>query len=176
VGEMMKIEERNNWEGREIAEDRLLNTDVISHIEYFHECKVFKIFRHFEVDGKEIDAILYAKTNKRNLIRKIGIELKEDNTLNAFYQALERSKYFNYFYIITNVAFPADSLRWLIVHHPNVLREMVLNKIGIISVYSYEKGFVRGNVVSILLPSKFNKNAVEIEYDKKLNEFLGDEK
>jgi len=170
---MMKIEERNNWEGREIMEDKLLNDDVISYIEYFHDCKVFKIFRHFEVEGKEIDAILYARTKKRNLIRKIGIELKENNVLNAVYQALERSKYFNYFYIITNVPFPAEEFRWLIIHYPDTLRKLVLNKVGIISVFSYEKGFAKGNVILNLLPAKFNKNAVEIEYDKKLDEFGG---
>jgi hypothetical protein len=170
----MKIEERNNWEGREIMEDKLLNDEVISYIEYFHDCKVFKIFRHFEVDGKEIDAILYAKTNKRNFIRKIGIELKEDNVLNAVYQALERSKYFNYFYIITNSTFPAEPFRWLIIHYPDVLRDMVLNKVGVISIFSYEKGFTKGNVIFNLLPAKFNKNAVEIEYDKKIKEFLGE--
>jgi hypothetical protein len=174
AGDKMKIEERNNWERREIMEDKLLNDDVISYIEYFHDCKVFKIFRHFEVDGKEIDAILYARTKKRNLIRKIGVELKENNVLNAVYQALERSKYFNYFYIITNVPFPAEEFRWLIIHYPDTLRKMVLNKVGIISVFSYEKGFTKGSVILNLLPAKFNKNAVEIEYDKKLKEFLGD--
>ena len=37
-----------------------------------------------------------------------------------------------------------------------------------------EKGFAKGNVILNLLPAKFNKNAVEIEYDKKIKEFLGE--
>jgi len=130
----------------------------------------------FIIEGKEIDAILYAKTNKRNLIRKIGIELKENNVLNAVYQALERSKYFNYFYIITNVPFPAEEFRWLIIHHPDTLIKMVLSKVGIISVFSYKIGFTKGNVILNLLPAKFNKDAVEIEYDKRIHEFLNTEK
>jgi len=42
-----------------------------------------------------------------------------------------------------------------------------LNKVGIISVFSYEKGFTKGSIILNLLPAKFNNNAVEIEYDKK---------
>jgi len=165
--------EKNNWEGRTIYEDSLLNKDTVSFIEKLHNCEVVKILKHFYVKDKEIDAILYCKTLNKGLIRKIGIELKEIDLEKAVVQAVERRDFFNYFYIITKAYFyVGEVFRKLVLNSPNLLREMVTKSVGIISVVEYDGK----NECFLILPSKFKRDAVEIETDRKIKEFIKGEK
>jgi hypothetical protein len=164
--------EKNNWEGKTIYEDKLLNKHTISFIENLHNCEVVKILRHFYVKDKEIDVILYCRTLNKGLIRKIGIELKEVDLEKAVVQAVERRDFFNYFYIITNAYFYiGEAFRKLVLSSPNLLKEMITKSVGMISVIEYENG---KNECFLILPSKFKRDAVEIETDRKIKEFIGE--
>jgi hypothetical protein len=169
-----EIIEKDNWDGRKIDEDRLLNKDVIDFIEDIHDCEVVKILRHFYVKDKEIDAILYCRTLNKGLMRKIGIELKEVDLEKAVVQAVERRDFFNYFYIITNAYFYiGEAFRKLVLNSPDLLKEMITKSVGMISVIEYENG---KKECFLILPSKFKRDTVEIETDRKIKEFIKGEK
>jgi len=142
------MEERNNWEGREVEEDKLLNKNVLNLIEELHG-KIEKIEKHFRVGGEEVDAIIYCGTKRR----RIGIELKEADIEKAISQAINRRNFFNYFYIVLHC-----SKSWLgyIIYYlfrKNELSHFFNYKIGLIIVNN-EEAF-------LVFPSHFIKVGVE---------------
>ena len=88
---------KDYWDGRKVIEDDLLNENVLSLIERLHG-KIERIDKHYKVDGMEVDAIILCKRVKERLI---GIELKEYDFFKVIQQAVQRRRYFNYFYVVT---------------------------------------------------------------------------
>jgi histidinol phosphatase-like enzyme len=98
----------DHWGGRRVIEDELLNQSVLALIEKLHG-KVERIVKHCKVDGMEVDAILFCRKVRE---RRIGVELKEYDYFRVIQQAVQRRRYFNYFYIITRGSeLIGDSLR-----------------------------------------------------------------
>jgi hypothetical protein len=128
------ILEKNNWEGREIREDGLLNSSVLQLIEKIHG-KIEKIERHFEVGGMEIDAILYCKKKR---VKTIGLELKEFDINKALAQAVERRKYFNYFYIVLESDRRLIGYDFRSLYLRGQLSSLLNNNIGLITVHDGE--------------------------------------
>ena len=133
-------------------EDGLLSNDTVELIRKYHGGKVERVVRHVKVCGKEVDGEIVLKM--RTVKRRIGVELKEWNLSQAISQAIERRKFFHYFYIITriNKTFFGDYVYQAIRGEP-FFKKMFENKIGWIG-YSDRIGFI------MLFPSKFMKIGV----------------
>jgi len=101
------VEIRNKWKNRIVEEDKLFNENVLKIIENLHG-KIFKVERHYKVANLETDIILLCKRIRG--YKSVGIELKVSDTLKAIEQAIARRKYFNYFYIVSDVYNPYSYL------------------------------------------------------------------
>lgn len=137
-------------------EDGLLNSGSIGVIEAYHGGKVSEVRRHVRVVGKEVDAELILKFKKT--VRRVGIELKEFDLLKALSQAIERRKFFHYFYIITyiNKIFFGDYVYQASLKS-EFFQELFENKIGWIG-YSKRIGFIMLYPSKLMRPpSTFNK-------------------
>jgi hypothetical protein len=128
------IVERNNWEGREIREDGLLNISTLELIEKIHG-KIEKVERHFKIGGMEVDTIIYCKKSR---VKRIGLELKEFDINKALEQAVERRKYFNYFYIVLKSDRRLLGYDFRSLYLNKKLDYLLNNGIGLITVHNGE--------------------------------------
>jgi hypothetical protein len=125
------IVEKNDWKDREIREDGLLNLSTLELIEKIHG-KIEKIERHFKVGSMEIDAIIYCRKSR---VKRIGLELKEFDINKALEQAIERRKYFNYFYIVLESDKRLIGYDFRSLYLRGKLSSLLNNNIGLITVH-----------------------------------------
>ena len=88
------------WPQKANKEDKLLRQDVIDLLKAHHGIKPIELKWHQRIEH-EIDAILIAETPS-GFIRTFGFELKVSDIQRAVEQAIERRKFFNYFYIVSS--------------------------------------------------------------------------
>ncbi len=131
-------------DNRVYLEDALLTWKVLRVIYICHDLKVDRVLRHVRVAGFEVDAVAEAYTFEKEIRRLIGFELKDSDLLKAFYQAKERRKYFDYFYIVVDLT--VRSIVEYLLHWGSK------NLDGI--------GFISAKEEVIVLPSKFKKREV----------------
>ncbi|MHA1868839.1 MAG: hypothetical protein ACTSXD_12420 [Candidatus Heimdallarchaeaceae archaeon] len=150
----------NKWK-RKITEDELLTEDVLRLISYLHG-KIYRIYKHFREKKKEIDVIIHTKTTEQKLDRyigtiRIGVELKEKNTIKVVQQAIERRDLFNYFYIITReneyIGYRIKQLYKLKLL--NALLDEGIGWIVLFSPYTYNSKFSFNEKPLMIFPSKF---------------------
>jgi len=157
--EKKKYVERQ-YDKKLFLEDGLLNSESVELIRRYHGGEVEIVKRHVRVVGKEVDAEIILKM--KTVRRRVGIELKEYSLNQAIPQAIERRKFFHYFYIITriNKAFFGDFL-YEASYKRGYFPEMFEHKIGWI-------GFIERVGFIMLYPSKFMKT--QNVFEKWLNE------
>jgi len=128
-------------DNRVYLEDALLTWKVLRVIYLCHDLKVERVLRHVRVFRYEVDAVAEAYTFEKNIMRLIGFELKDSDFYKAFYQAKERRKYFDYFYVVIDL-----SARTIVEY----LLDLGRKKLDGI-------GFISAKEEVIVLPSKFKK-------------------
>lgn len=141
----MKEEIKEVFINKEIKENLLFNDVTKNIILVNHDFTLQLEKRNVVLNGKmdtETDVYLFCRT-KEGRMRKIGIELKENDLITAISQTSFRRKYFNYFYIIINC--DVDYIVNWLLNDNNLLN--VIREEGI--------GIVSGSQNIMLLASKF---------------------
>ena len=128
-------------------EERLYTKNVEQLILRQHNVELVSRARRVKILNKpelETDVILRVRTPNKELMRTIGIELKQTDLPKALRQAIKRRKYFNWFYIIIALS-PKGFVEW-IVRDTNLYFALKKWDIGIV---------LAGNDEMLILPSKF---------------------
>ena len=127
-------------------EERMYTKTVEELILNHHNVKLIKRLRRFKINNKpnlETDVVLLVSTPTKQINRTIGIELKQTDLIKAVTQAIERRKYFNWFYIVIGISVRAF-LEW-------IFRDTNL----FFALKDYDIGVILGYDEIMLLPSKF---------------------
>jgi len=150
---MVEIDIADKWQNRNVIEDALLNDNVLKIIKDLHG-EIYKIKKHYEVGGAEVDAILLCKRVKG--YKYIGIELKQSDLKKALIQAVLRRIYFHYFYIVSELYNPHTYFGYEVeyLHKYKLLDRFKEYKIGWISTYKNQAFLIFPSFYSKLISNK----------------------
>ena len=129
-------------------EDSLLEP-TIKALSKVHNFSSWSINRHIVLDGKEVDALLYWKTQK-GVERRAVIELKLTDIIGVAKQALERRQIAHYTYM--SVGLSPHTVMGVLLNKPELLQKLWILGVGIVA-------FI-GDQAVVLVKSRFIPKSV----------------